>query len=358
MKKVLFIIPFLSSGGAERVVSIWTTELAKLGSDVHLLVFHRVQNEYPIDKNVKIHTIKETKKAYSDLTRIQKILELRERIKHIEPDVILPFISHVGLMTTIATIGLPLKVVQTIRNDPRYNPRNRLIRWLRNLSVVLAKRCIVQNEQQKFYFPRWLQKRLVIFPNPVSSEFIQNPKVYLKEEIKNIVAVGRLEYQKNHKMLINTFSKLASDNKKIKLRIYGEGSLYTELNNLIKSKKLHDRILLCGRTTDMRQVLLDSDLFVLSSNFEGMPNSLLEAMAVGLPCISTNCPGSCDIIKDEINGKLVPVGDEEALGISIKSMIEHTGSAIKMGEKARETILSNYIAEVSAEKLFKFIESI
>lgn len=359
MKRILFVIPFLSSGGAERVVSIWASELAKLGSDVHVLVFYRVNNEYPLDEKVNIHTMKDNKYEYDELTRFSKIIELRKAFREIKPDFVLPFIFYVGLMTTLASTGLPLKIVETIRIDPRYSPQKTFVRWLRNISVFLSKRCIVQNELQKEYFPKWLQRRIVVFPNPISNVFVQCEKVFVNKEIRNVIAVGRLERQKNHYMLIRAFAKIAEANKKVKLKIYGEGSLYSELNDYIKQNELSDRVFLCGRTNDICKALQECDLFILSSDAEGMPNSLMEAMALGLPCISTDCEtGPSDLIKDGVNGYLIPVGDEEALVQRMNDMIENIDDAIKMGKRARETIIESYTAEMSARKLLDFIESI
>lgn len=359
MKKVLFIVPFLSSGGAERVVSIWSTELARLGANVHIIVFYRNTDEYAIDEKVNLHTISKGKREYDALTKLEKILALRKSIKVINPNLIIPFISYVGLMTTIASIGLPSKIIETIRIDPRYSPQKRFSKLLRNLSVLLSKRCIVQNELQKKYFSKYIQKKVVIFPNPIANEFIEEEKVFLNNEIINIVAVGRLEKQKNYPMLINAFVELAKDNRKVLLKIYGEGSLYNELEEIIKTKEASNIILLCGRTIDIKKALKESDLFILSSDAEGMPNSLMEAMALGLPCISTDCStGPSDLIEDGVNGRLIPVADEKALIKSMKSMIENAEVSIKMGKRARETILSNYSAKVSTRNLFNFIKSI
>lgn len=359
MKRILFVIPFLSSGGAERVVSIWTSELAKLGGDIHLLVFYRVDNEYSIDERVKLHTIARDKSKYKKMSYIQKLLYLRWKLKEINPDFVLPFITYVGLLISVARIGLPLKVIETIRIDPRYSPQKRLVRWIRNISVIFSKRCIVQNDTQKEYFPKWLQRRIEVFPNPIANEFIKSGKVFTNRKIKNIVAVGRLEKQKNFPMLISAFTKIVKGNEQIKLRIYGEGSLYGVLSNHINEINMRDRIMLCGRTNNMCQVLQESDMFILSSDAEGMPNSLMEAMATGLPCISTDCPtGPADLIEDGINGYLIPVGDEEALIDSMNNMITNVDNAIKMGQKARETIISRYTARISARNLLNFIESI
>lgn len=360
MKRVLFVVPFLSGGGAERVVSVWTSELAKLNCDVHLLVFYRLEDEYPLDTKVVIHSIEKNGKiVYDSLTKWQKLKALRQALKEIRPDVVLPFVTHVGIMVSIAKIGLPLKVIETIRIDPRYSPQKCIFRWLRNISIFFSNRCIVQNITQLNYFPKFMQKKISVFSNPIANEFLEKGKEFTERRIQRVVAIGRLEKQKNYPMLISAFSKILKSNIDLYLDIYGEGSLQRELNNLINCLNLHDRVFLCGRTKEIATVLRRYDLFILSSDAEGMPNSLMEAMAVGLPCISTNCPtGPADIIEDGVNGILIPVGDEDALIKAITKMVENVNNAIEIGRKARETILNKYSAKISARKLLNFIESI
>jgi len=357
MKKIMFIIPFLSSGGAERVVSIWTSELAKLGADTHLLVFYRVEGEYPIDEGVTVHAIKENKDQYNKMSKFEKIKLLRGKLKKINPDVIIPFISHVGIMTNIARVGLKTKMIETIRIDPKYSPKNKILRLIRNISVLLSNSCIVQNEDQKNYFPKCIQKKTHVFSNPISDEFIQAERIISNSGIHSITAVGRLENQKNYKMLIKTFSKLS--NVDLTLNIYGDGSLKGELQSLINDLGLSTRINLWGRSNNIKDVFINTDLFILSSNAEGMPNSLMEAMAVGIPCISTDCPtGPSDIIDNKINGVLIPINNEEALVSAINNMINNPKEAYMMGKKAKEKMKNNYSAAVSAKKLLRFLNEI
>jgi len=360
MKRILFVIPFLSSGGAERVVSIWTSELARLGEDVHLLVFYRFENEYPVDDKVVIHVIEEGGKTkYNSLNIWEKLRAMRQAFKKIKPDIVLPFISYVGMMVSIAKIALPIKVIETIRNNPKHNPGKRISRWMRNISVFFAKSCIVQTKAQLTYFPTWMQKRMVVIPNPIANEFSKKEKNFTNKRIRNIIAVGRLEKQKNYPMLISAFSQIAESNKDINLNIYGEGSLLVELKDFIGKLNLQGLVLLCGRTNDMANKLLNSDLYILSSNWEGMPNALMEAMAVGLPCISTDCPtGPDDLIEQGISGVLIPIGDKEKLVEAMGKMIKNIDASIEMGRKARDKVISRYSASVSAKELIRLLEVI
>lgn len=357
-KRILFIIPFLSSGGAERVVSIWCSELARMGNEIHLLVFYRVDDEYPIDDNVVLHIIKNKKYDYDNMTKIEKLKEIRNVFKIVKPTIVLPFVDYVGVMTTVSKIGLPIKNIETIRNNPMCNPQKRIQRIIRNISVLLSKRCIVQNKSQMEYFPKWMRKKMIILSNPISSIFIKKEKAY-KPDFTKIVAVGRLEKQKNYPLLIKAFYEIAMKYENIVLSIYGEGSLHSELNNYINKLNLQGKVCLCGRTKNIEDELLQSDLYVLSSDWEGMPNSLMEAMAVGLPCISTDCKtGPAELIEDGVNGYLIPVDDKDALVNSIMKVINNTDNSIKMGKEARKTIIEKYSAEASSNNLMKFIESI
>jgi glycosyltransferase involved in cell wall biosynthesis len=359
LAKILFVVPFLSGGGAERVASVWTGELAGRGADIHILLFYRTKDEYPLDESVKLHVIARSRKAYRRMGRLQKMIGFRRAIRQIDPDIVLPFVTYVGIMTMFARVGLPARVVETIRIDPRYDPENPGLRLLRNCAVLFANRCIVQTGSQLAYFPKALQKRISVIENPISPLFLKEGKVFGENKIKNLAAVGRLEKQKNYPMLIRAFSIVAAGDPDLGLCIYGEGSLLADLNEMICALGLAGRVRLCGRTEDVAGELLKADLFVLSSDAEGMPNALIEAMALGLPCISTDCPtGPSDIIQDGVNGYLVPVGDTEMLARTIRKVIDNAARSVWMGKNARTSIQKNFDAKRSACKLMDLLESI
>ena len=358
MKRILFIAPYLSGGGAEKVAALWSSGLSNLGADIHFLVFYRTDKEYELNDNVKLHSLWSSKSQYNSKSKVRKLLELRRKIKEINPDIILPFITYVGIMTTAATLFMRARIIETIRIYPGYSPETSFFRYIRNLSVFLAKGCIVQNETQRIYFPRWMRRYIAVFPNPVAREFVEMEKSFNGQGLFNIVSVGRLEEQKNYPMLINAFSMVSKDYPQLMLRIYGEGSQREELQKLIASKDIEDRAILCGKTSEVAEALIASDIFVLTSNGEGMPNALMEAMAVGLPCISTDCPtGPADLIENGINGYLVPVMEEAALAKALQDTISKKEYSIEMGRKARRSILENYSSEESYRRLLKYLEN-
>lgn len=359
MARILFVAPFLSGGGAERVASIWASGLAELGGDIHLLLFYRVENEYEISGKVNLHTAAESKNAYDHFNGPEKLYCVRKLLKELKPDIVLPFISYVGILIMLAGAGLPIRIVETVRIDPKYDRPGPAWRLLRSLALGLSKRCIVQTQSQLNYFPRRLQKRMIVLPNPISDGFAKHKKIFTEKKIRNLVAVGRLEKQKNYPMLLKAFARVAAADPELRLRIYGEGSLFDELDAMIERLGLGEQARLCGRTAGLEAALLEADLYVMTSDAEGMPNSLMEAMALGLPCISTDCQtGPSDLIENGTTGLLVPARDEESFLEALEKMIKDVESSIEMGRKARETILSRYGAAASASKLLNYLASV
>ena len=195
---------------------------------------------------------------------------------------------------------------------------------------------VFQTEKQKELFDKEIQKKSVIIYNPIKDEFLNANKSMQKEN--TIISVGRLVEQKNQKMLIEAFSKIAKEYPNYTLKIFGAGPLESNLKKQIEELNLLDRIILCGICDDIKTELEKAKIFVLSSDYEGMPNALIEAMAVGLPVISTDCPcgGPKELIENEKNGLLIEVGDVEDLTKKMKYLIENQEETAKMGKNAEK----------------------
>lgn len=358
MKRIALITPSLTSGGAQRVAAIWASELSKINDNVFLIVIYKKEGEYETYGNVKkiyLYESYEHSKSYSLLSKINKI---RSVLKENKIDAVIPFLIYIGLMTTAASAFLKTDVIETLRIDPVTSPKNPFLRILRDTSVRLAKRCIVQNEEQKKYFSKRVQKKMGVFSNPLHPSVTKVEKQYTNSKALTFITAGRMEEQKNHKLLSSAFKLAADEYPEISLKIYGTGSMHDELCRHIEELGMQDKITLCGRTDDIPGVLSKADAFVLSSDFEGMPNALLEAMAVGLPSISTDCPtGPSDIIENGKNGILTPVGDVQKMADAIKVIAADYKSATEMGKRARKFALEKYDASVSAKRLLSFIEN-
>lgn len=362
-KKYLFIVPSLSKGGAERVVSVLASELIPKGRDAVVVTHFQAEKEYPVNSAVKIICLSELdeesyRKKMSGTYLIKLAGMLRNVIVQQKPDYILPFLWTTCIRTDLALIGSSLKkkVIQTVRNNPEIFPENDLMKKYRNALVKKSRLTIVQNEQQKKYFPETEWKKIQVLPNPVSPSLLQIERHESVEQFK-IVGVGRLESQKNFDLLIDAVAYVATKYKNVTLDIYGEGSMRKELQAHIDSLKLQQVVTLKGRSSDYGEIYGTASLFVLSSDFEGMPNTLLEAMAVGLPCISTDCPtGPSDIIESGKNGILIPTGEKETLAKRIEELIQKSELRDELGVVAKKTIISRYTPEKITQKFINICE--
>ena len=237
------------------------------------------------------------------------------------PDVVLSFMTKSNIIALLAGTVTNRKVPVVIAE--RANPYNaaKVFRVIRRYLYPLAKGCVFQTKDAQSYYKNILKCESIILKNPLNPDF--NIEPYKGERKKKIVTVGRLSVEKNQKMLIDAFAKIAFDYPEYTLEIYGEGPLRPELEERIRKYSLQNRVFLMGRKEQVQQHIKDAEIFVLPSNSEGMPNALLEAMALGLACIATDCPigGSAVVIDNRKNGMLVPMNNVEIMAQSLMSLM-------------------------------------
>lgn len=326
-KRITFLIGSMGRGGAERVISVLANSYARKGWKVDILLLLDGKVDYVLDSNVNI--VKIYNENISRIMQLPKwIINIRKYVRENNPDRIVSFIARINIITIISCIGLKKNIIVSERNDPINDGRSMLVKILTNLLYPLINYVVFQTKFAQDCFSERVKKKSVIIANPitVSVKTTQNKE-------KKIVAVGRLIEQKNHMLLINAFKNVYSKYPEYKLYIYGEGRLRTDLEQHIKNINMQENILLPGNIINIHERIANAEIFVLSSNYEGLSNALLEAMTIGLPCISTNCSGVDEIIKNEFNGLLVPKGNEELLTQAIISLIEDS--------ELRERISSN-----------------
>ena len=247
---------------------------------------------------------------------------------------------------------MTINYVHTVRVDPRTEfARKDISHRLAKKTLLRGKKIWVQNQDQKGYFSYKDQKKVFVLPNPVANEFLTFERNYETKDKYVITAAGRLKAQKNFEMLISVCAELSKKYDDIILNIYGEGDSYNKLSELIEALGVADRIKLMGRSNNLLPVYTESDLFVLSSNYEGMPNVLLEAMACGTPCVSTDCPtGPSEMIENEKNGLLVSVNDYEQMTRAIEFMYNNRERSFEMGRAAKQFVKENFsVSQISAE---------
>ncbi|MGR5992081.1 glycosyltransferase [Bacillus paranthracis] len=201
-----------------------------------------------------------------------------------------------------------------------------------------AKGFVFQSNGAKALYSKKVQGNSTVILNPINSKKL--PNYYKGKRKKEIVSVGRLHSQKNQKMLIKAFCCIAKEYPEYNLIIYGEGTLRKMLQSQVNDLGLKDRVFLKGNIPNVLDEINTASVFAFSSNYEGLPNALIEAMALGLPCISTDCsPGGAAMLIDNYkNGILVPVGDEEMLADGLRYLLSDYSNAMSMGMEAKKVI--------------------
>lgn len=338
MKRIILFISSLQKGGSERVMVNLAEYFQEQKYDVILVTQYQREKEYCISPKIR-RVYSEPDASMLDGGRIRnfcvRFRTLRNLWKTYRPDVILSFLGKNNLMAVAAAAFLPIKVAVSVRGEPTMEYQGKFMQFIAKTVFRFADGVILQTEQAGQFFPRAVRRKSVILPNPLNLQFTERKVCADREDL--IVAAGRLDENKNHAMLIHAFGRIAEEYPTVKLVIYGEGELRTKLEMLIAEKGLTDRISMPGNVNDIADRIGRARIFTLTSNTEGMPNSIMEAMALGIPVIATDCPcgGPATLIEHGVNGLLVPVGDAFALADAFRRIFEDREFEQKLRENAR-----------------------
>lgn len=334
--KIMFVTHSMRFGGAERVMSLLCNEAVKRDNEIILTVMDDEKIiAYPLDEKVKVELL-----PTPTVRKLGKFKELIKSLRAIilanKPDVIVSFFNSSAVFSRMASRGLSIPIIFSERNDPNNNINGFSENLFQFFALRLAKHIVFQTEGARSYYGKKFHKKSSVIINPFSSDNL--PEEYVGEREKIIVSVGRLNAQKNQKILIEAFSKLEKNYPEYKLIIYGEGPLRGDLEALIKSKGLEDKIYLPGTDKAVLEKINSASLFAFSSDYEGLPNALIEAMILGLPCVSTDCSpgGARELIENYKNGILVPCGDADAMAEAMEYMLSDPHKAASMGKEAKK----------------------
>lgn len=350
--KILFVSGNLCDGGAQRVIAVVTSQLAKMGHEVHLLLFARNEKEYPVDSAVKIAALGENFQEYSKLSTWQRTLAIRKYVKDLKPDAAVGFLEG-GYGLFLATLGMKFPKVASARIDPKFLLKKKGGRaTLDRLWFRCADAVVVQTSRQAEHAKNAGWKNMTVIANPISDNALDLAPHNYERPCRRIVMAGRLAEQKNYPMALKAMQTVLKKYPDAKLDIFGKGNLEESLNARIRDMGLEGNVRLMGWTQDTLGEYANSDIYVMTSNFEGMPNALMEAMAAGLPCVSTDCDtGPEDLIKDCENGYLVQVDNAEALAERLIQIMDMTpAQREKLGQKARKTMTEQFNGQCITEK--------
>ncbi|MCL2051080.1 MAG: glycosyltransferase [Lachnospiraceae bacterium] len=340
MRKIIFHLNTLEQGGIERVVTNLANHLAGNGHDVIVATEWYGEAEFcllPLVSRFHVGLREADEKKSRALKAFLRVKYLRDLIKKENPDIVIAFGRNTNYRAVMAAAGLITPVIISIRNATAVEFASVTQKILAAILYKRAAGCVFQTSEQRNFFSKRIQKKSRIILNPLNPKYInQNPPL---KRTKEIVHSSRLEQRKNQAGIINAFINIHHDYPDYVLKLYGGDSpdgTRTALEKLIAVNNAESYVKLMGRSDSLEKELNTASIYIFNSDWEGLPNALMEAMALGLPVISTACSGGGPktLIEDGFNGLLIPVGDENALENAIRRLLENPDFAETLGQAA------------------------
>lgn len=363
--KIIFVIPHLSNGGAERRTTEFANSLLKFGEEVYIEYLFDKKIDYYINPNVHLCLV-DTKVFIPKIRGLSKYIHLIKHLRSISGDIIIAInLSMVcNWLVWLEAMYSKTKIVYAITNNPFQKHNKYKYRQFQYFCSKVNGIWIQTIDQMK-YIPRNAQNKTFIVPNIIEKKFLRISARY-NNKISKFITVGRLHPQKNQIMMIEAFVNMINRtaNDDATLTIFGRESdnktnTEEKLFNLIKTYNMENRIFLYGWDNNIEYRYSQADVFLLSSNYEGFPNALMEAMASGLPCISTDCPtGPSNLITNGVNGFLVPIGDAVAMSEVMELLVNNPNLAKEIGENARRTMSEWDTEEKIIQQLLKQLDNV
>lgn len=317
--KIMFICDTMGSGGAERVIATLSNSFVERGNNVSILMLSKEAKGsfYNLNAGVKLLNLDFQSGGF-----FKKVHAIKNFVASEGPDIVISFLSYVCIYTWLALRRTKIPYIVSERNDP--HQRGRLKQYLLNKSFKRAVGCVFQTEDSAEWYKRIAKNKSIVIYNPVYLDALPDGTKATKNQI---LYVGRFNEQKNLFMLIDAFKLFKKGNPQYTLEMYGDGQLKQAVINYVNEQDLLNDVVISASSNKWQEEENDSKLFVLPSKYEGMPNVLAEALCLGIPSVSTNCPiGGPKELK-----KLFP----EALVLSERITAESFAKAMEEGIKAK-----------------------
>lgn len=361
--RILFITNSIGFGGAEKMITYVANGMAKRGHSVAIVNYKSVggnyinQHQQYISKDIAIYEFDSSKTG--KINKLQKILFTKCVVGEFKADVTVCFTmfpSFVGKLVHVLT-GVPSIMAE--RGNPYVINKRNLFSLLELFVVNQSSGGVFQLKGAAEFFSKKLQKRSTIIPNPI---FIKDEIVTVpfEEREKSIVSVGRLDnYQKRYDVMIKAFSLFSKSHPEWVLKLYGLGSDEELIKRWCEEKNVAGKVQFMGLTKQPMVDISKAGMFLITSDFEGISNSLLEAMAVGLPCVSTDsAPGGARmLIQNTSNGLLAEVGNHKKIAEAIAKFADDPNLAKKCGENAKQVVY-RFNAEKTLDKWESYITEV
>jgi glycosyltransferase involved in cell wall biosynthesis len=342
-ERVTFVIPTLTSGGAERVLTTMANHWAAQGKAVTVLAMTPPGEEpfyalAPAVTRIGLGITRAAKTpAHAVANNLGRLRHLRRAIRASRPDAVISFLDQANVLTLLATRRTGLPVIVSEHTDPGLARRDPVWDRLRSMTYPRASRIVVLTEASKAFFPSAIQARTCLIPNPVVVDSSATPVATPARP--HIAAMGRFGPEKGFDRLIDAFALLADQFPEWGLVIWGDGELRPELEAQRDRLGLTRRVFLPGRTTTPHAELRRAAIFAMTSHREGFPMALAEAMGCGVPAVAFDLPsGPRAIIRDHIDGVLVPNGDIPAFADALASLMGSPECRATLAARAPEVL--------------------
>jgi GalNAc-alpha-(1->4)-GalNAc-alpha-(1->3)-diNAcBac-PP-undecaprenol alpha-1,4-N-acetyl-D-galactosaminyltransferase len=339
----------MGAGGAERVASTLANAWSSRGDQVTLMPTFSGRGEcfFPLSPDARLVYLADlvSSRKRSLVNQFVRLRALRRFIVRECPDVIVSFLSNVNVAAVLASVGLGVPVIVCERTDPFEMPISGLLRLACRLTYRFADALVVQTDAvaTKYASSNRALRSVRVIPNPVARQVVDIQRHSGPGREKRLLSVGRLAEEKQFGLLIKVFAGLARQNQIWSLRILGEGPLRGTLQHQISALGLEGRVDLPGQSINIGNEMAEADLFVLTSKYEGFPNALVEAMAVGLPCVTFDCPsGPREISMNGQVALLVSLNDEQALGKALERLMLDAELRQALGSRARSSVMERF----------------
>ncbi|MBS7528100.1 glycosyltransferase [Fusibacter paucivorans] len=341
--KILFIAETLTYGGAARRFVDLANALAEKNHSVSMFIYsNHIQIQDQINKDIEIKTseiegIQSNWIKRNIIYRSRCIKIIDDAVINSNCDIIISFNDMVNINVLLSKEARKRKIIISERSDPYYNKF-----YLKTIKRILFNRAdgiVFQTEGARDFFQKLIINKSKVIPNPVPSN-IEFPE-HIGARKRVIVSVARLWiYQKRQDLLIKAFNEFSKNHEDYTLVLYGDGPDEVKIRRMIKELHLSDKVQIAGAHPNVIELIKGASMFVLSSDFEGIPNSLIEAMSIGLPVISTDCsPGGAKfLIENNYNGLLVEKSNYLELANAMMFMVKNPIEASNMGHNARKII--------------------
>lgn len=343
--KVLMIIRKLRYSGAYKMFIWLANALASSGYDVTVCTWANNDIETLPNKNIQWIKLDLNSSHF-----LQILSAIRKVVKKVKADISISFLLDGNVYNTLACLNSKTKSIICERNDP-FKPRYFKLKFWKPL-FRFADGAVFQLPEVAKYYSN-IKGPTATIPNPV----LKQTPIELKpfEQRSPVISVlGRLDiFQKRHDIMIRAFAEFSRNHSDYILQFYGDGPDKQKMVDTATELGILDKVFFPGISLNPLEVMAKSKMYVLTSDFEGIPNSLIEAMSLGLPCISTDCrPGGARLlIQDNINGFIVPQGDYQKIAEKMNWLLNHPVEAEEMGETAK--MIVNQFSEEKITDLWK-----